>query len=156
MYLDEVLIEDTHDWYAQDDDGNVWYMGEEVDNYNYDDEGGLIDITNEGAWEAGLDVVGLGTIAKPGYVMKASPTPGDIYHQEYYEGEAEDMAEVIALDVSVTLSDGTAYSCLQARDFTPLEPEVNEYKYYAPGVGVVLEEVVGEDERVELISVTTQ
>jgi hypothetical protein len=154
VYLDEVLIEDTHDWYAQDDAGNVWYMGEEVDNYNYDDGGNLISITHEGGWEAGQDVAELGTIARPGYVMKASPTPEDSYHQEFYEGEAEDMGEVVALDVTVTLSDGTAYSCLQTRDYTPLEPEVNEYKYYATGVGVVLEELVGGGERVELISVT--
>ena len=155
VYLDDVLIEDTHDWYAQDDEGNVWYMGEEVDDHNYDDEGNLIDITHGGAWEAGLDVVGAGVTAKPGYVMKASPAPGDIYHQEYYAGEAEDMGEVVALDVPVTLSDGTVYTCLQTRDFTPLEPDVNEHKYYASGVGVVLEEVVDGDERVELISVET-
>ena len=63
------------------------------------------------------------------------------------------MGEVIALDVAVTLGDGTMYTCLQIRDFTPLEPDVNEFKYYAPGVGVALEEVVDGDERVELIGV---
>ena len=155
VYLDDVLIEDTHDWYAQDDVGNVWYMGEEVDNYEYDDEGNVIEINHEGAWEAGQDVAGLGTTAKPGYLMKASPSPGDVYHQEYYAGEAEDMGEVIALEVEVTLGDGTTYTCMQTRDYTPLEPDVNEYKYYTPGIGVVLEEVVGGDERVELISVET-
>ena len=156
VYLDDVLIEDTHDCYAQDGDGNVWYMGEEVDNYNYGAEGSLIDITNEGAWEAGLDVAGLGTIARPGYLMKASPTPGDIYHQEYYAGEAEDMGEVVAVDVSVTLSNDVTYTCLQTRDINPFEPDDVEYKYYAPGIGVVLEELVDGDERVELISVTTR
>jgi len=153
VFLNDVLIEDTHDWFAQDDAGNVWYMGEEVDNYNYDDAGNLIDITHEGAWEAGKDVAGLGTIAKPGHVMKASPMPGEVYHQEYYPAEAEDMGEVLALDVPVTLRDGTNYTCLQTRDFTPLEPGVNEYKYYALGVGLVVEEVVGGTERVELVSV---
>jgi hypothetical protein len=151
--LDGVLIEDTHDRYAQDDDGNVWYMGEEVDNYNYDDEGTLVDITHEGAWEAGQDPAGVGAVAKPGYLMKASPVPGDTYHQEYYKGMAEDMGEVIALNVSVMLGDGTSYVCLQTRDFTPLEPDVNEYKYYAPGVGVVLEESVAGGERVELVDI---
>ncbi len=85
--------------------------------------------------------------------MKASPVPGDTYHQEYYVGEAEDEAEVVALNVSVTLSDGTNYTCLQTRDFTRLEPNANEYKYYAPGVGLVAEEVVGSTERVELVSI---
>lgn len=155
VFVADVLIEDTHDWFAQDDEGNVWYMGEEVDNYEYDDEGNIVEINHEGAREAGLDVAGLGTTARPGYVMKASPAPGDVYHQEYYKGEAEDMGEVIALGVEVTLGDGTTYTCVQTRDYTPLEPDVNEYKYYAPGVGVVLEEVVDGDERLELISVDT-
>ena len=152
-YLNDILVEDTHDFFAQDDEGNVWYMGEEVDNYNFDDEGALVDITHEGAWEAGKDVAGLGHIAKPGHVMKASPAVEDTYHQEYYVGEAEDMAEVVALDVAVTLSDGTNYTCLKTRDFSALEPTLNEFKYYASGIGLVLEEVVGSDEKVELISV---
>jgi hypothetical protein len=153
VFLDDVLIEDTDDWYAQDDAGNVWYMGEEVDNYNYDDEGRLIDITHEGAWEAGLDVAGAGRSALPGYVMPAAPGAGDVYHQEYYPGEAEDMGQVVALNVSVTLADGSTYSCLQTRDTNPLDPGAVEFKYYAPEVGLVLEEVPGGGERVELVSI---
>ncbi len=45
------------------------------------------------------------------------------------------------------------YQTLQTRDFTPLEPDVNEYKYYAPGIGVVREEVVGGGEVIDLVSV---
>jgi len=153
VFLVDVLVEDTHDWFAQDDDGNVWYMGEEVDNYNYGNAGNLIDITHEGAWEAGKDVAGVGVIALPGHVMRAVLMPGDIYSQEYYPGEAEDMGEIVALEVPVTLSDGTQYTCLQTRDFTPLEPDVNEHKYYASGIGLVAEEVVGGGERIELVSV---
>jgi hypothetical protein len=150
VYVDELLVEDTHDWFAQDDAGNVWYMGEQVDNYEYDDEGEIIEINHDGAWETGEDVAEVGSTALPGHQMKAAPAPGNLYHQEYYPGEAEDMAEVLALDVPVTLDDGTMYSCLQTRDFTPLEPGVNEHKYYAPGVGLVLEEKVGDEERLEL------
>ena len=153
VFLDDVLIEDTHDWFAQDDIGNVWYMGEEVDNYNYDMDGGLIDITHEGAWEAGKDVAGLGTLARPGYQMKAAPMPGDVYHQEYYPGEAEDMGEVIALTAPVTLADGTEYQCLQTRDFSALDSGPGEFKYYAPGFGVILEESAEGGSRVELVSV---
>lgn len=151
--MDGALIEDTFDWYAQDDDGNVWYMGEEVDNYNYDDAGELVDITSEGSWEAGLDVAGLGTIARPGYLMPAAPTVGNVYHQEYYAGEAEEMGEIVALDVPITLSSGTKYSCLQTLDTTPLEPALREHKYYAPGVGVVLETHLDGSDTVELISI---
>lgn len=150
VFEEELLIEDTHDWFAQDDTGNVWYMGEEVDNYEYDDEGEVTELNHDGAWEAGLDVAGLGVIALPGYQMEASPSIGDLYHQEYYEGEAEDMAEVLASGVGVMLADGTEYSTLRTRDFTPLEPDVEEFKYYASGVGTVLEESPEEEERTEL------
>jgi hypothetical protein len=154
VFLDDVLIEDTRDWYAQDDDGNVWYLGEEVDNYNYNDEGSLIDITHEGAWETGLDIAGVGRNALPGFQMKATPAAGDVYHQEYYAGEAEDMGEVVALDVEVLLGNGATYRCLQTRDSNPLDPEaVDEFKYYAPNVGLVLEEPVDGGERIELVSV---
>lgn len=154
VFLDDVLIEDTQDWYAQDDDGNVWYMGEEVDNYNYDDQGNLIDITHEGVWEAGLDVANAGTIARPGHQMKLAPAPGDVYHQEFYQGEAEDIGTVVAVDVPVTLADGTTYSTLQIRDSNPLDPEsVDEFKYYARDVGLILEEPVDGGGRVELVSV---
>ena len=77
--------EDTQDWYAQDADGNVWYLGEETAEY----EGGEV-VSTEGSWEAGVDG------ALPGIVMLADPRPGDAYRQEFYEGEAEDLAEVLA------------------------------------------------------------
>jgi len=150
VFEEELLIEDTHDWFAQDDDGNVWYMGEEVDNYEYDDKGEVIGIDHEGTWEAGLDVADRGVIALPGYQMEAAPLPGDVYHQEFYAGEAEDMAEVVALDAAVTLGDGTLYSALRTRDFTPLDPGVDEFKSYAPGIGTILEEKPSAGQRTEL------
>ena len=157
VYLDGLIIEDTHDWYAQDDAGNVWYMGEEVDNYDY--SGGPPVITHEGSWEAGEDVHSLGVTAYPGIVMKADPRVGDSYHQEYYEGAAEDIGAVIDSDVTITVA-GTVYAgCLKTQDINPFEPDAPEYKYYAPGIGVVLEEVLDEDlvveEVVELITYST-
>jgi len=153
VFLEDLLIEDTHDWFAQDDDGNVWYMGEEVDNYEYDDEGNLIGVNHESAWEAGLDVNGSGSIAEPGYLVPAKPTPGQSYHQEFYEGEAEDMAQVVRLDAEVELSDGTLFEdCVQTLEWNPLDPGVLESKYYAAGVGLVLEEKLGGDEVAELVA----
>jgi hypothetical protein len=147
VYLDEVLIEDTHDWFAQDDAGNVWYMGEEVVNYEYDDDGNLEETNNDGSWEAGVDG------ALPGIQMWAAPAVGQSYYQEFYAEEAEDMALVVATGITVTLSDGSSYeNCLQTIDWNPLEPETLEYKYYAPNVGLVKEAVVGGDEIVELTS----
>jgi hypothetical protein len=150
--LDGVLVEDTRDWFAQDDEGNVWYLGEEVDNYNYDDDGSLINVTHDGAWKAGEDTADVGVNALPGIVMEASPMVGDVYNQEYYPGEAEDMGEVVALNVEIALGDGTEYTTLQTRDFTPLEPGVSEHKYYAQGIGLVREEAVGGGEQIDLVS----
>ena len=146
---EDLLIEDTHDWYAQDDAGNVWYMGEDVVNYEYDDAGNVVGADSEGSWEAGVDG------AEPGYLMLATPAAGTSYYQEYYEDEAEDMAYVVATGVTVELEDGTVYEdCVQTLDWNPLEPDVMEYKWYAPGVGVVKEEALTADEVVELTEVT--
>lgn len=145
VFLDELLIEDTHDWFAQDDNGNVWYMGEEVINYEYDDEGELIETNNDGAWESGVD----GALA--GILIKADPVVGDSYQQEFYPGKAEDMAMVEELGVTVALADGTIYTdCLKTLEWNPLEQDSNEYKYYAPNVGLVKEEEVDGEEAVEL------
>ena len=146
VYLDGLLIEDTHDWFAQDDDGNVWYMGEEVVNYEYDDDN-LLGTDDEGSWEAGVDG------ALPGIVLWASPMAGAPYRQEYYEDEAEDMAIVVATGVTVVLGDGSTFpNCLQTLEWSPLESSALEYKYYAPDIGVVAEKALGDAARVELVA----
>ncbi len=145
VFLDGVLVEDTWDWFAQDDEGNIWYLGEAVDNYEYDDDGNLLEVTHEGAWEAGEDG------AQAGILIKGDPAVGDSYRQEYYEGVAEDMAKVVALDVTVELENGVEYEgCVQTLEWNPLEEDSEEYKYYAPGVGLVKEEEVSGEEVVEL------
>ncbi len=124
-----VLLEDTYDWYAQDKDGNVWYLGEAVKNY---EEGKLVD--TDGSFEAGVDG------ALPGIVMKAHPAVGDAYRQELYKGQAEDMGEVIAIGGDKTVPAGTYSDVVVTKDWNPLEPDVIEQKTYAPGVGVIFEE----------------
>jgi len=146
VYLDGLLMEDTQDWFAQDDDGNVWYMGEDVTNYEYDDDDNLLGTNNDGAWEAGVDD------AMPGIFMLAAPEEGVSYYQEFYEDEAEDMGYVVAVGVTVELENDTTYEdCVQILDWNPLNPFALEYKYYAPGGGLVKEEVVGGDQTAELI-----
>ena len=135
------LHEDTWDWYAQDKDGAVWYMGEDTAEY----KGGQL-TTKEGSWEAGVDG------AKPGYII---PPPGLLkvgtkYRQEYYKGHAEDWGEVLNLNADVTVTAGTYTGCLQTHDYTPLQPEVNEQKYYCKDVGVVLSVDMVNGEREEL------
>ena len=143
--VDGELLEDTHDWYAQDHEGNVWYFGEETAEY----ENGEI-VSTAGAWEAGVDG------ALPGIVMGTDPTVGDSYRQEYYPGEAEDMAEVVQTGVSEEVAFGAFDDLIVIEEWTPLEPDVVEEKYYASGVGVVLETTVqGGSGRIELISFTS-
>jgi hypothetical protein len=125
------LKEDTFDWYAQDVDGNVWYMGEDTKEY----ESGKVSST-EGSWEAGVDG------ALPGVIMPAHPEVGLAYTQEHYAGEAEDKGKVVASGESVTVPFGSFDRVVVTEDWTPLEPAVREHKSYAPGVGVVYEEIV--------------
>jgi len=146
VWADGVLTEGTYDWYAQDEDGNVWYFGE--DTKEYDESGNVI--STEGSWEAGVDG------AKPGIVMEANPQPGDSYRQEYYEDVAEDMAKVLRLNASVSVPYGEFEDCLKTKEWTPLDRGVVEHKYYAWGVGLVLvTELKGKSVRVELVEITT-
>jgi len=144
--IDGEMVEDTFDWYAQDKDGNVWYMGEDVKNYK---NGEFTD--SHGAWEAGVDG------ALPGIVMWADPQPGEPYRQELYAGEAEDMAKVVRLDGEAKVPFGVYTDLLVTEDWTPLEPGFAERKYYAKGIGVVLEEIVeGGEGRMELVGMMTK
>jgi len=140
-YLDGELIEETYDWYAQDLTGNVWYFGEE----SHEIEDGKV-VSNHGSWEAGVDG------AKPGYIMLAMPKVGERYRQEYYSGEAEDMAEVTALDATVILSDGTKHAkALRTLEWTPLEPGALENKYYVAGIGLIRAEKANGSEPIDLV-----
>lgn len=143
-FVDGVLAEDTLDFFTQDAEGNVWYLGEETAEY----EDGSIAST-EGSWEAGVDG------AQPGLVMPAHPVVGDAYRQEFLPGTAEDMGEVLATDGSVALPVGVFAEVVTTRDWTPLEPEVIEEKAYAPGVGLIQEaDVAGGDGAAELVEFT--
>lgn len=144
---DGLILEDTYDWFAQDDDGNVWYVGEDVVNYNYDEDGNLLGTDSGGSFEWGIDD------ALPGIQMLADPQVGDMYRQEYFPGEAEDKAAVLALEVKLEIDD-TTYDTLQTEDWNPLEPdEAHEYKYYAPGIGVVSEVKKDGSEEAVLVSI---
>lgn len=143
---DGELVEDTYDWFAQDAEGNVWYFGEDSKEY----EGGEV-VSTAGSWEAGIDG------AKPGIIMQADPQIGDVYRQEYYQGEAEDMAEAISLTGNATVPYGSFDNVLVTREWTPLEPGIAENKYYAMDVGLLMEEtVVGGSGTLELVDITTE
>ncbi len=140
-FEDGELVEDSRDWFALDGDGNVWYFGEETAEIA---DGEIVN--THGSWEADVDG------AQPGIVMLADPRVGDTYRQEFYEGEAEDIGRVHALDVSVEVPFGSFDGALETEDWTPLEPDIVEHKWYAPGIGVVREEIVeGGEGSLELV-----
>ena len=141
VFLNDELIEDTFDWYAQDENGNVWYFGEDTKTL----ENGVV-VSTHGSWEAGIT-------GEPGIVMLAQPFVGATYHQEDAPGIAEDMGRVKKLNVSVDVEYGSFDNALQTTEWTPLEPGVKEYKFYVPGVGLVLE-TGKHGERLELVEVT--
>jgi hypothetical protein len=134
------LLEKTFDWYAQDDQGNVWYFGEDTKAFL---PNGTVDTS--GSWESGVDG------AKPGIIMQADPQVPDAYRQECLSGEAEDSAWTIDRGGSTTVPYGTVHHVVRSLEFTPLEPNVISEKRYAPGLGIVLErDVHGGDESFQL------
>lgn len=126
--LNGQLEEVSENWFAQDRNGDVWYFGELSQSY----ENGVPSGT-EGSWEAGV------ADALPGIIMKADPQIGDAYFQEFAPGVAEDQAEVTGTNGSATVLQGSFGGVLETREWTRLEPGGPERKYYAPGVGLILE-----------------
>ena len=150
---DEELVEDTDDWFAQDLQGNVWYCGEISKNFEFfegdePEEAELVDV--DGSWKAGRDG------GKAGIIMPAVPQIGEVLRQEVAWGDAEDVFEILSNTASETTPAAACNSdCLLTRDFTPLDPGVDENKYYAPGIGLILEVDLETNDRVELIEFST-
>jgi hypothetical protein len=142
-WLNGQLSEEADDWYAQDTSGTVWYFGEYVN--NYDSNGQLIN--HDGSWEAGVDG------AKPGIIMPANPTPGMQYREEYYFNEAEDQAEIVNVGLMVSIPYGNFTNVLETRNWSELEPDIVEQKFYAPGIGVIRELSPMESEELNLVSI---
>jgi hypothetical protein len=136
-------VERTYDWYAQDRQGNVWYMGELALERQH---GRMVKASD--SWESGVRG------AKPGIIMPGHPRRGDAYRQEYYPpGKALDEARVVGFGTG-TSPYGTFKGTLITLERSPLEPQT-EKKYYAPGVGEIAERVVkGHHEEFVLVSVT--
>jgi hypothetical protein len=142
---DGEVVEDTFDWYAQDSTGTIWYLGEDTAEF----EDGQV-TTTAGSFEAGKD----GALA--GVIMPGDPAVGMTYRQEYFEGEAEDNGEVLSLDEQAEVPAGHFDEALLTKDTITIEPDVLEYKLYAPGVGPVLVlGVSGGGGREELVEVGT-
>lgn len=127
-----VIVEDTFDYYAQDTDGNVWYFGEDVTNYRYDDDGVLLGTDSASSWLAGENG------ALPGYIMPAEFVIGFEFYQEFApDDDAVDVAEIDATGLMLNVSGVDYLDVLRMYETNPLEADSLEYKYYAPGFGLI-------------------
>lgn len=132
-FEDGLLVEDTFDYYAQDDSGNVWYMGEDVTNYVYDDDGNLLSTNNSSAWLAGING------ALPGYIMPVDLQLDFNYYQEFAIADnALDEATTNATDLTLSLGIGEFTDVIRMLETNPTGEL--EFKYYAPGIGLVMVE----------------
>jgi len=137
-------VERTFDWYAQDKQGNVWYMGEdsrELKNGKF--------VRASDSWQAGVKN------AQPGIIMPGSPHTGQVYRQEYYPaGQALDQARILGKNGAVQVPAGTFRKALVTIEWSPVEPQLEE-KLYVAGLGEVMEKVVaGGHEQFRLVNKT--
>ncbi len=145
LYLGGRLEERTTEWYSEDRQGNVWYLGEATAEL---DKSGQVTNT-DGTWRAGVHG------AKAGIFMFAKPHVGESARQEYYKGQAEDHFQVLSLHATVNVPFTSSTRAMLTKEWTPLEPGTIDHKLYVRGIGTVLEQTVeGGNERNTLISVT--
>jgi len=123
---DGQLIEVSRNFFGTDrNTGDVYYFGEDVDNYK---DGKIIN--HESAWLAGKKG------ARFGLMIPGKPKMGDRFYQEIAPKVALDRVEVVSVDETVKTPAGTFHHCVHLRETTPLEADVS-HKYYAPGVGMI-------------------
>jgi hypothetical protein len=123
---DEKLVEISRNFFATDkNSGDVYYFGEDVDNYK---DGKII--SHESAWRAGEKG------ARFGLMIPGKPKVGDKFYQEIAPKVAMDRVEIVSTDETVKTPAGTFEHCLHLKETTPLEGDVS-HKWYAPGVGMV-------------------
>ena len=140
------LVEKVSDWYAQDSQGNVWYFGEATADY----EKGVV-VSTKGSWETGVDG------AKAGIIMPAKPKPGPAFYSEFRPGVAEDKAQVLRVNDTITVPYGGPYRhVVVIRDSNPLDPQLVSHKWYVKGVGLLRTTRVGSSHKefADLIKLT--
>ena len=120
------LVEVSRNFFATHrSTGDVYYFGEDVDNYK---DGKIVD--HESAWRAGARG------ARFGLMIPAKPIVGQRFFQEIAPKVAMDRVEVVSIDETVKTPAGTFEHCVHLRETTPLERDVS-HKYYAPAVGII-------------------
>jgi hypothetical protein len=105
---------------------DVFYFGEDVDFYKDNQI-----INHEGAWLAGVNDAKFGLIMPGQLVVDAK------YYQELAPNVSMDRARIVSTNETVRTPAGEFTNCLKVEETTPLKPDSIEYKYYAPGIGLV-------------------
>jgi hypothetical protein len=128
-WINGELAELSQNYYAYSPvSGNVFHLGEDVEIY---EEGG--GVTHDGAWQAGREG------ASPGLMMPGVFLLGSRYHQELAPGVAMDRAEHVAMGLAIGTPAGVFEDCVMVVDTTPLEPDEETVKVYAPNVGLIVD-----------------
>jgi hypothetical protein len=124
---DGELVEVSRNYFAHcTENGSVFYFGEDVDNY----ENGVVD-NHDGSWRAGVDA------SRAGVIMPGLNLVGARYFQEVAPDVALDRAETVSVTETLSTPAGDFADVLKTKETTPLEKGVKEFKYYAPGVGLI-------------------
>ena len=126
-YENGKLIEVAMDYFAQDDNGTVYYLGEDVDEY----ENGKI-VGHDGAWMFGKDT------PAPGVMFPSQPKLNEKWRAEDVSNEISEIDEIVSLSEKVTTPAGTFENCVKVKEY--LADGTIEFKYYAKGIGVVREQ----------------
>ena len=135
---DDELVEVSRNFVAIcRETGDLWYFGEDVDDY---DDGVIVG--HEGEWRAGING------AKPGILMPGTPMLGAFFFQEIAPGVAEDFGEVVSFDASLDLPAGSFDNLLKIEEGSGLDPEDFSEKWYSHGLGLV------KDDALDLVEVT--
>jgi len=135
------IAEEDYRWIAQHEDGTVWCFGTAATEIS---PGGRV--STGGSWEAGVHG------AQPGILMPGNPQPGRPYRQEYLYNVAENKAQIVATNETVTVPAGTFTGCVKTKEWSMLEAGT-EHKWYAKGIGIV-REIATAGDSVVLLSVT--
>lgn len=146
-YEDGELVEETRTWFAQDAAGNVWVLAEAQAELS----GGTV-VSTAGSWDAEADGI------TPSIRMKANHVPGDTYRLSAAPDDAADWIRITAADLDMHLpTGGTSYSgCVSLQEWDPTEFGSDELKYYAPGIGLVLEHELDGSDPIELVGMSSR
>jgi hypothetical protein len=126
VFINGELEEVAVDYFAQDDNGSVYYLGEDVDEYK---DGKII--SHEGSWLTGKDT------PVPGVLFPAHPKVGAKWRSEDVSKSIGEKDEIVAVGETVTVPAGTFKDCIKVKEI--LADGKTENKFYCKGIGVVRE-----------------